>query len=366
MESNIFISGQIGTTYKDDGAIDVKGVELEDVVNDFEKVKNSEIVNVWINSNGGSVEVGKSISNYLSGFSNVVTIANECCMSIATQIHLCVPLAKRKITEGTIYMIHSPLLTNFNGNSDDFLQASKYLKPVEKEMTTMYVKSTGLSEQAISGMLKKETELNAEQVLSMGFASEMIKKPFNLKAVAFVNLENFNKIKMNKEKSLLSRILAFAGLEQNKGREAVALSFEVEGGTLETPFNDLMVGDPVLLNGEQAPAGSYKIEDGSTIVVGDDGNISEIIPATSEAEALIVALQTENTELKNKVSEFEAKISEFEAEKQAIEEAVAQAEAKRSNYKPVVAQGFSRTKPIDKTPLEAMMERRNEYKYNKK
>lgn len=362
MISNIKIVGQIGTTHKPDGEIDVKGVELEDVINDFEKVKHSEIVNVWINSNGGVVNTGKEIAKYLSSFSNVVTIADEMCMSIATQIHLCVSLEKRKITEGCVYMIHSPLLTDFNGSSDDFIQAGKYLKPIEKEMTSMYVKATGLSEQAIVGMLKKETLLNSEQVISMGFASEVVKKPFNMKALAFVNLENIKKNKMNKEKSLLSRILAFAGLEENKGREAVAVSFNVEEGTLETPFSDLMVGDPVLLNGEQAPAGTYNLEDGSKLVVNDDGNIAEIIPASSEMEQLIVALQNENEELKQK-------ISDFEAEKTAIEEALAKAEEKskleKSSYKPVVSQGFSKQKPAEKTAYEQMLDRKKDYKQNK-
>lgn len=359
MENNIFITGQIGTTYNDDGTINVQGVELEDVVNDFEKVKDSENVNIWINSNGGSVVVGKAIAEYLGSFKNVTTIADGNCMSIATIIHLCVPLENRKITQGTIYMIHLPLLTNFTGNSEDFINASKYLKPLEKEMCNIYTKKTGLSEQAISGMLSKETELNPEQVISMGFASEIIKSPLQLNPVAFVDYDYKNKNKMNKKTGLLAKVLAFVGLEQNNGRNALALTFEVEQGTLETPFEDLMVGDPVLLNGEQAPEGSYTLEDGSVITVIADGTISEIIAKTNEVEDLVVALQTENDELK-------AKISELEAERLEVEKVIETAQAQRSTYKPVIAMGNPKAKTVEKSPFELMMERRNDYKQNKK
>ena len=293
---NIYITGQIGSTE------DSKGVELQDVVMQVEANKHADVLHININSPGGSVNTGRLIAEYISKLENAITIAEGLCGSIATEIHLSVPLLKRKIISGTQYFIHNPLLQDISGNAEELQKASEYVKVYEKEMLQMYVKRTGTDKAAIEGLMNAETSLTDEQCKALGFVCEVINKP-ELKAVAFLD-KKVNKIDNNKNLDM-SKIIE----EITKGfknlKAEIGIKPEVKAGMLSTDNGELSyasegelpeVGEVVMIGEEIAPEGAYTDEDGTVVTVVADGIVDSVVLAEEEetVEALKLKLEEQS------------------------------------------------------------------------
>jgi len=98
----------------------------------------------------------------------------------------------------------------------------------------------------------------------------------------------------------------------------------MDGTTIQ--ITDMAVGGIVTMNGTPAPAGEYELSDGTYIVVGDNGAITEIKPMadvsvepvapaapammSEDFAAKFVAFETSTTE---KFSSYEAKFADYEA-----------------------------------------------------
>ena len=326
MVGNVHIIGQIGNSYKEDGTILEKGVELVDVVSQIEPLKGCKIINVWINSGGGLVSVGDEIHNYLKTKKNVVTIADEFCASIATKIHLSVPVENRKVVAGTKYMIHNPLFSEItNANADDLKAAAAVLEPIQKSLVSMYVKETGTSKPAIQALMNLESSLTEEQLIDLGFVSEIINK-VQLKAVAFIEKEKVNS-KTNNMSNIKLSLFAKA-MAKVKGREVKAIIEDVEQGTIETPFSDIMVGDPIMLGTEPAPADTYTLANGTQLVVTEAGIVGEIITPSGDPN--------EYTDLMNQIAELKAENTALKAESESKDQAIAQMETEHNEVLAVV------------------------------
>lgn len=379
MTGNVFITGQIGNSYNEEGDIEVKGVELKDVVNQVEPLKDCDTINVWIKSGGGFVEVGKSIASYISGVNkkkqNIFTIADEFCASIATEIHLSVPVSNRKAVAGTEYMIHNPLFPKLeNVNTNDLKEAFSALDPIQKNMVSMYVKATGNSKDAIQGLMNVETSIEQEDLLALGFISEVINKKA-LKAVAFVNQKaKTNILDMNKSKLNLFK----QGVAAFQGRTIQAIIAPTEQGEIETPFMDLMVGDSIWLEGELAKPDTYVITEGefmgTNLIVTEEGVIGEItqeIETIDPVEAQIVALQSEidslkaNNEAKDQaIAQMEIIHNEVVSEKEAVEVEITAMKSNKSKFTVPEASAHFR-KPEGKGILD-LDKRREEIRENRK
>ena len=201
--ANIYIKGQIGDSYNEDGTVAVKGVKLADVVLQMEANKGSDRYDVYINSNGGSIDIGRAIAKYIGSFANTFTIADTNCKSMGTEIHLSVPLERRAVISGTDYLIHNPLLVGVSGNAKELSEASDYIKTFEKEMLAMYHNATGLDKAALEGLMAQESSLTDEQLKSLGFVSLIIPKA-ELKAVAFIDNKNQQTEIMTKVKTWIA------------------------------------------------------------------------------------------------------------------------------------------------------------------
>jgi ATP-dependent protease ClpP protease subunit len=360
MIGNIYITGQIGS---DDIT---KGVELVDVALQVEPLKECEQINCYINSPGGSVEVGKQIAQYLKSLPNVHTIATGLCASIATEIHLAVPLANRKIVEGTEYMIHNPLFQGIGtANVNDLKEMVDVLEPLSKEMVAMYSTATGTSKDAISALMDVEASLTNEQLVTLGFVSEVIPK---LKPLAFINTNDT----MKKETIKLG-LFAKAMALYNK-REIKAIFETVEQGEIETPFSDLMAGDPIMLNGEPAKPDTYVLADGTQLVVVEAGIISEVIPKDSgievEVNALKAELETANAEIVALKSELETNkgiFAQMETEHNEVLAVMETLKEQKSTFTPPAPSAHFRTPSAPaKSQAELMAEKRANLKTNKK
>lgn len=314
MIGRINIIGQIGDTINEDGSIKTKGVQLQDVVIQVNNNKMADELHVYINSGGGEVSVGQAIARYLSKLPNVTTIANELCGSIATEIHLAVPLNKRKIVAGTEYFIHNPLLDNVRGNSEQLIQAANHIKPYETAMLNMYAKATGLDKASLQGLMAQETSLTDEQCKSLGFVSEIIPRQ-TLRAVAFINKNSNNQTNEEMEvKEMFAELKAMLTPTQ----KAKAMKAETDKGVIEWASEGAIpeVGEAVTVNGEAVTeAMDLTLTDGTVVKVDAAGLVTEVVAVVAATEP-----NAEVEALKAKIAEMEAsKEAEIKAAKEQIE-----------------------------------------------
>lgn len=319
-KAQIYITGQIGNSYNKDGTIAIKGVELQDVVAQVEEAKKADATiegyDVIIKSLGGSIRVGKLIAKYVKSLPNCTTIADTECASMGTEIHLAVAKENRKIISGTKYSIHNPLMANVSGNALELEQMAEMIKENEKDMAKMYVSATGLSKDAVTGLMNQETSLTPEQCVTMGFCSEILPAP-KLNAVAFFEPKTNNNL-MKSIKELIEA--SFASFRKdlkiaevapaNPPATAKVMNHTITEGELsiEMAGEVCAIGDKVSLNGTQAPAGDYTLEDGAVITVDEAGLVSNVKEVAAPDEMAL--LKAENETLKTTISTMQA---EFEA-----------------------------------------------------
>jgi ATP-dependent protease ClpP protease subunit len=336
MIGHVYITGQIGNSYDDSGNVTAKGVELIDVVAQIQDLNEVDAIHVHINSEGGYVSVGRSIAEFLKSVPNCFTIAETLCASIATEIHLAVPLQNRMIIEGTTYLIHNPWLQSVSGDASQLEEYAKGIKETESEMISMYAKATGVSKEALSGLMKIETSLTSEQCLKLGFASAVLPK-MEKRAVALL----YNQNQINMKKPLMDRLAlamsAFTEALKTNEREAVAMVVVTDKGTLMTAFEDLVVGDAITLeDGTKPENGDYVTEAGVKIVV-TEGVITEIVEAEDEQAPEMDALKAELSELKAKFEEKEIELAKAQEVAETVVAKMEELAKLGSNFTPPVA-----------------------------
>jgi hypothetical protein len=221
-----------------------------------------------------------------------------------------------------------------------------------------------------------ETTLTAEKCLSLKFASEIIPKE-QARTVALFYTQNqieMSKSFLERSKEAKAALLAKLGIKDetnpnpnpnpNPTREAKAMIIETDKGTIETPYMDLMVGDPVLMaDGTTPENGSYTLPDGTIIEV-VDGMISVITPVAPPVEDSIEALKAALEAEKAKNAELNSKLTETEKEAEAVVLEMEALANVRSNYVPPVnVQAFAKQK--ENTPeskADVLAKRRAELK----
>ncbi len=418
-KARIDITGQIGNSHNDDGSVSVKGVHLQDIVAQVEEAKKAdptiEGYDVHINSIGGSIDVGQSIAKYIKSLlPNCFTIADTECASMGTEIHLSVPKENRKIIAGCKYTIHCPLMQGVTGNSAELAAYSESIKEYEKDMAKMYVSATGLTKDAVIGLMNQETTMTAEECKSMGFVSEILPAP-RLNAFAFFdkpkqqNIDIMKTItqtvnaafakftaelkgvkpvatKYKSKKGILiiaqfGKVAAVGEAASIDGKPAVEGEYETEkevitidadGAIAEIApieakieyvsdkgvlmIDSLEVGSPVMLEGVAAVTGDYTLEDGTIVTVDDAGLIAVVIPpadASTEIAALQAELKTANETIAGMQAEFNT----------AIEAAVKETKALiGSSYVPKQAVARFGKQQVTANTKDAVAERRSTYK----
>mgnify|MGYP006276944675 CR=1 FL=1 len=105
--------------------------------------------------------------------------------------------------------------------------------------------------------------------------------------------------------------------------EPVKTKATLKDGT-EIEVTEMAVGGIVTINSVPAPIGEYELSDGTKLVIGDNGAITEIktadgqpMPVVEDMNAKFSAFETSITEkfasFDNKVAEFEKRVVDFES-----------------------------------------------------
>lgn len=252
MIGKILIKGLIGKVGN------MQGVQLLDVISQVRKQPDATSFEVHLNSEGGNVNTGFDIYNYLRSLGlPVTTIGDELVASIATVILMAGN--RRIVNPGTKVMIHLPMGGIEFATADEMEANAKRVREVENNLINFYSKELNISKEAIQPLLKNETWLNENEMIDLGFITEQS----NIEIAAIA--ERVSKTKTNKvmtKKSKLQTILNAIFKE-----EVAKVIFSADGAEINFPDvaedGVIAVGDKGIYGG--APA------DGA--ITGADGKI---------------------------------------------------------------------------------------------
>lgn len=335
----IYINGQIGAY---DGEI---GVNLKDVITQVQAQPTATSFDVIINSQGGYVDIGFDIYEYLVSLKKTGTTINTIGVGMVASIATVIFMAgdRRTLKQGTEFMIHLPS-GGVEGTADEISQYSQMLKETENKLVKFYKETTGLTEEAVRPLLRVETWLNSDDALTMGFVNE---QTFELNAVAkFTSINKNDNTKMTEaDKSWIEeQFTKFTALFKGKAKNIVLL--DSNGAELEFPALEdgqtPAVGDEVLVGGEPADGEYIMPQLANAIVVCVGGKVTEIKEAEMEDDA--EALKAENESLKQKLAEMEAKANGAEAKATEAETKLSTIETEFTNFKAQVTAKFETRK----------------------
>ena len=285
MIGNIKIIGQIGSGEDENGNLE-RGVELIDVISQVRAYEEAGIkdLNVQIDSPGGYVNTGDDIYNYLEDLKTKgFTISTEQIGqvgSIATKIFLAG--TNRVVTDEGLF-IHNPWNDPGPVDAPKAKYFADHLQQSKDSLLTLYVSKTNNPATAIEPLMDAETAIPGAMAVTLGFATELKSKAFQLKA-------SIKKEDMDFKKSLeeiKASIKALAGTK--------ALDINLADGKIATsdaPDEAGLVGSSVMIDGVPAPDGDMPLADGRVITIAG-GKITAIKPAPAppmDSTAQIAAL----------------------------------------------------------------------------
>ena len=274
-----------------------------------------------VDSLGGNVFEGFSIYNLLinSGKKIKVNIVGQC----ASIMTLIVSTAEVKdiVMNSPVgmWLIHNPTI-GLEGDAKELESVADMLKKIESIMVSVYKTRMKLSEDEIKVLMDSEKTFTPEEAQKAGLVGKIVEEMPVQKAVALFDLDSLNKKDNTKLEELIDTVKQMAEkLFTKKVKNAITLTLTDGGSIYVDTETTPAVGNIVFTDEgmtEMVVAGDYLIDDGSLIVVGEDGVITEI--------------KQQNSEEMNK--ELEAKIKEIEIQMGKNSEKLKEAEAYKAKY----------------------------------
>ena len=331
MKAIVNINGEIGVD-----------ATLMSVVAQMKQFKNATELEININSIGGFVNAGNEIYNYLESFNiPTTTIASGICASIATKLMLLGQ--ERKVIDGTKFMIHNPFLNGVKGDADQLAEYSEKLRDIENNLLGFYSEKLEQSKLAIQPLMKRETFLTNDEMLTLGFATEIVEgevEEVQLKAVA--KLESINvepkinemsvKIDEKSQKSLLEKIQSM--IENRFNPKAVLEIADSEGNVLVFPELE-PEQTPEVGSVVSAEDGSYTI--GDTIMVVEAGAITAINEVEESYDEEKEKMQADLKAKEEELEQMKAQLEEVQNKLKEKEEIQAKAVAELEEIKNTVS-----------------------------
>ena len=332
MIGKINIFGPIGK-YEENGKLE--GVSLLEVISQVKAFPaDTQVAEVHIASPGGYVDEGDNIYNYLESLKKnyvVNTIQDGNIASIATKLFL---VGMQRVADQKFdFMIHNPWIDPGAGDANHQADVLEGLLAEEEKLRKFYSKVLDITEEGLKPLMDQETTLNANQLISLGFATSLKAN----KPVMAMSKEGNKGVNLgDRLKALAKSIKALGGVQ--------ALDLQtVDGKTLsiDAPNEDELVGAAAMIDGAPAPDGDYNIapdESGVSDVVSVKGGVvtsvaeqpAAQLPQAKEIEAKVSNLEKVVSQLTDAVTallESNKTISEQSVNK-AIEEADKKAEAR--------------------------------------
>lgn len=166
-KAEIYIYGAIGESMWEDS------IGAKQFSEELKKIPDSvREIDVRLNSPGGDVFAGYAIYNQLKQHKAKKTVYID---GLAASIASVIALAGDQIImgEGAQFMVHKSWTMAF-GNSFELERVIERLESIDEQLISLYTKKTKKPRAEIRDMVEKETWLNAEEAVEMGFADKVV------------------------------------------------------------------------------------------------------------------------------------------------------------------------------------------------
>lgn len=301
MESNIYIVGEIGLDYTYNHALA-----------DYQRVKDSEILNIYISSPGGDLHEGKDIAKLFKDSGKLIRTHNiGDVASIAFNIFLTTKQENRFYNpdKGRI-LIHYPWGEAI-GNADELQEYSDQLRDEEKILVKELTSELGVDETVLRGYMKQERFLSVEEVELLNIAN-IVKNEF--KAVAKFKKEAMNEKEVKEELGTIKKMLD--SIKKAMFKPKALLIQDVNGAQINLPdietIDQLQPGLTATIDGNAAE-GEYTLDDGSVLKF-EAGALAEIMLPDGDMDAL----RAENESLKKQLEDLQNSLNAKEKESEEI------------------------------------------------
>lgn len=155
---------------------------IRDSLNDMGPV---EVLNLHINSYGGSCVAGNAIVNLIDGYKKKTGArVNAYIEGIAASMGsgIAMPADYIYMAENAIFMVHKPFSIAI-GNADDMAHEKEVLDKVEDTLVSNYMRHFNGTEEELRQLMADESWLTADEALTYGFCDEVV-EPVQIAASA--------------------------------------------------------------------------------------------------------------------------------------------------------------------------------------
>lgn len=150
-------------------------------------------VKMRINSPGGDVIAASVIRSIMTEYPDDITVQIDG-MAASAAVIVAISGKRLDIMDSAYMMIHDPAVVVLLATLDiqTLGKLRDDLQTIKNGIVPAYAKKTGLSEERISAMMKRETWMSASEAVGLGFADSVIeggqKTKSNFQNVAYVNV----------------------------------------------------------------------------------------------------------------------------------------------------------------------------------
>lgn len=215
------------------------GISAQQFAEDIEKIKGG-IINIRINSPGGSVFDGMAIYNAIKQHSAKTVIYID---GLAASIASVIALAGDEVVmaENAFMMIHEPWGLVI-GPASEMRSEADLLDKLAGSLIKTYMAASDKDEKEIKKLMAAETWFDADEALEIGFVDKIfdVEEEEENEAAALFDLTVFNNVPdklQTKEKELTERdaekALRDAGFARSRSKEILAKGFKGESNERE-------------------------------------------------------------------------------------------------------------------------------------
>lgn len=150
-------------------------VTAKDFKDDLEALGDIEVLDVYINSPGGSVFQGQAIYSILKRFAEKAEV-NVYVDGLAASIASVIAMAGRVVMpRNAMMMVHDPWSVAV-GNAADLRKEADALDKIRVSLVEAYMSKVSITEDKLDELLAAETWLTAQECFDMGFCDELVEE----------------------------------------------------------------------------------------------------------------------------------------------------------------------------------------------
>lgn len=166
---------------------------------DMESIPADKPLDIYINSDGGSVFTALAIYNMIKRHKGEVKITVAGIAASAATIITSVPNARVIMPAGSMMMVHAPSAYAGQANAAQLRSLADTLDKVGGSIVDIYKQKTEQSEEVLVEMMSTDTYLTASEAVDLGFADE-IDNSFQIAAVRSNGQLTVNGLVLNEDR----------------------------------------------------------------------------------------------------------------------------------------------------------------------